>query len=98
MKQVVLALTLALAAGNSTAYEPELPTVYTLYRSSSASSMQDARLHIATFDAAAGTQYNRENCLIAAQLFQQQPGVIVRYWCEVGRYQRHRDSGTAPQK
>lgn len=89
MKRVVLALALTLAAGNSIAYEPDLPTVYTLYRSSSVSSMQDARLHMATFDAADGAEYNRGNCLIAARLFQQQPGVIVRYWCEVGHYRKN---------
>jgi hypothetical protein len=58
----------------------------TLYRSSVA--LENARLHIATFDAADGFDYNWGNCQIAAELFQQQPGVKVRYWCEKGRYHK----------
>lgn len=88
MKYAVLAGALALASASSSAYELEAPGVYTLYRSSSVESMKDARLHMATFDAVEGTEYNRGNCLIAAQLFQRQPGVIVRYWCEAGRYRK----------
>jgi len=38
-------------------------------------------LMIATFDAPEGAAYNRENCEIARVLFQEQPGVIVRYFC-----------------
>lgn len=57
---------------------------YTLYRGSVASDVQ--RVHVATFDAADGETYNRENCATAAGLFKQQPGVTVRYWCEPGRY------------
>lgn len=46
------------------------------------------RLHVATFDATDGKDYNRENCQAAANLFVRQPGVTVRYWCENGRYRR----------
>jgi hypothetical protein len=46
------------------------------------------RMHIATFDAEEGEEYNRENCQIAQDLFQKQPGVKVRYWCEMGRYRK----------
>lgn len=58
--------------------------IYTLYRNS----MLDItmRIHVATFDAVAGQKYNIENCLVAADLFQYQPGVKVRFWCEPGRY------------
>jgi hypothetical protein len=60
---------------------------YTLYRSSPAPALgESARLHVATFDAAGGGDYNRQNCGIAQELFQQQPGVKVRYWCEKGRF------------
>jgi hypothetical protein len=45
-----------------------------------------ARLHVATFDAAEGDEYNRGNCEIAADLFGKQPGVRVRYWCEKGGF------------
>lgn len=56
-------------------------TVYRLYRSSIA--LKDARLHVASFDAEVGGEYNRENCEIARDLFVGQPGVTVRYWCEL---------------
>jgi len=61
--------------------------VYTLYRSSPAAGLgESARIHVATFDAADSEDYNRENCRLAQDLFQQQPGVKVRYWCERGRF------------
>jgi hypothetical protein len=59
---------------------------YTLYRSSVI--MPDGRLHIATFDAADGDRYNDENCRAAQTLFQAQPDVKVRYWCEKGRFKK----------
>lgn len=88
MKRLFLFVTLAASAFQAGAADLDADPVYTLYRSSSAHGMQDARIHVATFDAAAGSEYNRGNCLIAADLFKQQPGVIVRYWCEAGRYRR----------
>jgi hypothetical protein len=57
---------------------------YTLYRGSAADPR--LRVHVATFDAADGEVYNRENCHIAANLFARQPDVTVRYWCEKGRF------------
>jgi len=57
---------------------------YTLYRSSAAN--PGARLHVATFDAAEGDEYNQGNCRIATDLFAKQPGVTVRYWCEKGGF------------
>ena len=62
----------------------------TLYRSSVVAA--NARYHIATFDAGDKSyggkvfDYNWENCQIVAGLFQEQPGVIVKYWCEKGFY------------
>jgi hypothetical protein len=58
---------------------------YTLYRNS----VLDAkmRLHVATFDAADGGAYNRENCDQALDLFQAQAGVKTKFWCEPGRFQ-----------
>jgi hypothetical protein len=59
---------------------------YKLYRSSMVGS--DLRIHIATFDADAGIAigaikpYNLENCEVARDLFQAQPGVKVKFWCE----------------
>ncbi|TPM25727.1 hypothetical protein [Mesorhizobium sp. B2-3-4] len=60
-------------------------STYTLYRNSVTAPM---RIHIATFNTSDGEDYNRQNCDIAANLFQAQPGVIVKYWCEKGSYRR----------
>jgi hypothetical protein len=64
--------------------------VYTLYRTSPVldSSPELRRVHVATFDAKGGEQYNQKNCDIARQLFQAQPGIIVRYWCEKGGFRQ----------
>lgn len=53
---------------------------FTLYRTSPA---DDERVYVATF-AGEGVDYNRGNCRIAAELFQAQLGVTVKYWCEKG--------------
>jgi|RhiMetdeSRZDD1v2_1073273.scaffolds.fasta_scaffold27970_7 hypothetical protein len=37
------------------------------------------RIHVATFNAAKAHPYNNENCQQAQTLFQQQPGVTVKY-------------------
>ena len=58
--------------------------VYTLYRASPGSDGE--RIHVATFDATHGEKYNQTNCEIARDLFAKQPGVVVRYWCERGRF------------
>ena len=58
---------------------------YTLYRNSALDTK--GRLHVATFDAVDGAAYNRENCDQARKLFQAQPGVKTRFWCEPGRFQ-----------
>jgi len=59
---------------------------YTLYRNSV--SFADMRIHVATFDAEDGEQYNKENCNVARELFVKQPGVTVKYWCERGRFRK----------
>ena len=61
--------------------------VATLYRSSVVG--DEYWYHIATFDARDKTEqgrfdYNWKNCLIARDLFQNQIGVEVKYWCERG--------------
>ena len=64
-------------------------STYTLYRSSPVSSGGESwRLHIATFDAKDGEAYNMGNCQIAEELFQKQPGVTVKYWCEKGVFKK----------
>ena len=47
---------------------------------------ENARYHIATFDTNEGEAYNWENCQLAAKLFQAQPGVTTRFWCEKGKF------------
>lgn len=59
---------------------------YTLYRSSVLDGVN--RIHVATFDTKDGNDYNEGNCRLAADLFQQQPGVKTRFWCEKGRYRK----------
>ncbi len=56
---------------------------FTLYRSSVVGA---ERIHVASFDTKDGTEYNEANCRLAGDLFQQQPGVKVRFWCEKGRF------------
>jgi len=61
-------------------------STYTLYRNSTLDA--GMRVHIATFDASDGEAYNRENCGIVRDRMQSQPGIITRFWCEKGRYQK----------
>ena len=62
---------------------------YTLYRSSAVSNVGESwRVHVATFDAKDGDAYNSGNCQIAQELFQKQPGVTIRYWCEKGIFKK----------
>ena len=63
--------------------------IYTLYRNSPTvvhTSGDDTRIHVVTFDAAEDKDYNRDNCETARDLFASQPGVMVRYWCERGKF------------
>jgi len=60
--------------------------VFVLYRNSKLG--DDMRIHVATFDAADGEAYNRGNCDQARILFQEQPMVKVKYWCEKGRFRK----------
>jgi len=62
--------------------------VFTLYRSSAIRNGETWRLHVATFDAKDGKEYNNENCEIARELFQKQPDVTVHYWCEKGYFKK----------
>ncbi len=68
--------------------EPELRAsedkVYTLYRSNPY--LETMRVHVATFDADEKPSFNQENCETARALFQSQPDVKVRYWCEQGYF------------
>ncbi len=80
-------LTAIIAAAPAAAQSPDNET-YALYRDS----VLDAsmRVHIATFDAADGADYNRENWMLARDLFLAQAGVRTNFWCEPGRYREER--------
>jgi hypothetical protein len=58
--------------------------VYTLYRDDVFGLHH--RIHVASFDTRDSKEYNRENCEAAQALFQTQPGVTTRFWCEQGRF------------
>jgi hypothetical protein len=66
----------------------ELPedAAYTLYRNSVFDANE--RIHVATFNAADGDSYNNENCKLAATLFESQPSVVTKFWCEKGHYRK----------
>ncbi len=59
---------------------------FVLYRNSVTD--ENMRIHVASFDAAEGEQYNRGNCEQAQLLFQNQPGVKTKFWCEKGRFKK----------
>ena len=59
---------------------------YTLYRDSPVSTAM--RVHVASFNTSDGESYNKENCQLAEQLFQKQPGVTVKFWCEKGTFRK----------
>jgi hypothetical protein len=48
--------------------------------------MNDARIHIASFDTKNGLEYNRENYALARDLFNQQRDIKTRFWCERGQF------------
>lgn len=62
--------------------------VFVLYRTSAADNT--LRIHVASFDATYGENYNRENCTHAQALFQAQPGVKTKFWCEEGRFTKQK--------
>lgn len=69
------------------AQSKDAANVATLYRSSVV--IGNARIHVATFNTGGNKfSYNWENCVLAARLFQAQPGVRTRFWCEKGFYRK----------
>ena len=86
MKRLVVFAVVILASVPSQAHrdaEVDEGDVYTLYRTSYIGG-ESARVHVATFDSRWGHEYNKENCTTARDLFQNQPDVSVKYWCEAG--------------
>jgi hypothetical protein len=59
---------------------------FTLYRNSVFD--ENMRIHVASFNTADGEAYNRGNCEQAQMLFQAQPGVKTKFWCEKGTFRK----------
>jgi hypothetical protein len=59
---------------------------FTLYRNSVAD--ENMRIRVATFDATDGEPYNRANCEQAQLLFQAQPSIKTKFWCEKGQFKK----------
>lgn len=60
--------------------------IFTLYRNSVTD--ENMRIHVASFNASDGESYNRGNCEQAQLLFQAQPGVKTKFWCEKGVFKK----------
>jgi hypothetical protein len=82
--KIVVSIIFALIGGTTCMAQSQ--NIFTLYRTSLIG--QQMRVHVATFDTANGGEYNQENCETARQLFQSQPEVKTRFWCEGGRYRK----------
>lgn len=65
---------------------PSDQTTYTLYRDSMTGAAM--RIHVATFDAGDGEEYNRINCGLVQEQMKRRLEVKVRYWCEKGRFKQ----------
>ncbi|MDI1308679.1 MAG: hypothetical protein PSV17_04500 [Methylotenera sp.] len=60
--------------------------IFTLYRNSLTDS--NMRIHVATFDSQDGEVYNKGNCDQAQLLFQNQPEINTKFWCEKGQFKQ----------
>jgi len=78
---IILFLLVVLASGCSSDNE-----TFTLYRNSITD--ENMRVHVATFDAADGEIYNKGNCEQAQLLFQAQPDIKTKFWCEKGAFKK----------
>ncbi len=64
--------------------EPPGGGIYTLYYANPLA--PDQRAHVASFDTGGGSAFNRDNCELAAELFEQRWPGKARFWCEPGTY------------
>jgi hypothetical protein len=79
--RILLSLSLLALAGCDSGNE-----IFTLYRNSGTN--ENMRIHVASFDATDGEVYNRGNCEQAQLLFQAQPEVKTKFWCEKGAFKK----------
>jgi len=88
----VTALTHALSSPATMAQQKQSDvTVYTLYRDSPMFKQRhdiSQCVYVASFDAADGEEFNRENCVVAAQLLTEHNSAPYppHFWCEQGRF------------
>ena len=78
----LLTLFLALALSGCSSSEDG----FTLYRTSLTG--ETVRFHVFTFDASGGSEYNMNNCQLAAERFAKQQGDQYKFWCEKGPHQK----------
>jgi hypothetical protein len=83
---LALVLALPVFAGERTKVDEK--SVYTLYQGIPSLDGGPTRLHVATFDAAAGADWNRNNCETVARLYKPEAGARVSHWCEPGWFKR----------
>jgi hypothetical protein len=88
VRSLAVLLPLGICALATTTHADPVDPVYTLYRDSWVS--RQRRIHVATFDAARSPSiapaFNADACNRIAQVLNQQPGSVSKYWCELGRY------------
>ena len=85
MSQPLRILTALLVVLSATGCAADSET-FTLYRNSVTD--ESMRIHVATFDASDGGAYNKGNCEQAQLLFQAQPGIKTKFWCEKGAFKK----------
>lgn len=79
--RIILFLFVVVASGCSSDNQ-----TFTLYRNSVMD--ENMRVHVATFDATDGETYNKGNCEQAQLLFQGQPDIKTKFWCEKGAFKK----------
>ena len=78
---IILFFLIILASGCSSDNE-----AFTLYRNSVTD--ENMRVHVASFNTADGEVYNKGNCEQAQLLFQAQPNIKTKFWCEKGAFKK----------
>ena len=78
---IILFFVVVLASGCSSDNE-----TFTLYRNSVTD--ENMRVHVASFNAADGEDYNKGNCEQAQLLFQAQNDIKTKFWCEKGAFKK----------
>ena len=83
---LALVLALPVFAGERTKVGEK--SVYTLYQGIPTLDGGTMRIHVASFDAADGAEWNRKNCETVASLYKPVEVARVSHWCEPGWFKR----------